>query len=135
MSQIVEAFHLRLLGRQMLGQRMVYVLQATPRPGYKPPNFETKVLTGMQGKLWIDTQTFQWVKVEAEVIHPVWIEGIVARVEPGTRFALDYIPVSNGVWLRKHFVMKSRAKVLLFFLRRGQADESYFGYEKAAPVR
>jgi len=38
------------------------VLKATPRPGYEPPNNEAKVLTGMEGKLWIDEKTFQWVK-------------------------------------------------------------------------
>lgn len=132
MNQLVYAFDFRLLGQQMLGRRMVYILQATPRPGYTPPNLETRVLTGMQGKLWIDTQTFQWVKVEAEVIHPVWIEGFLARVSPGTRFELEYAPVSDDVWLPKHFAMKSRAKVLFFIQRRDQADETYFGYKKAA---
>jgi len=29
----------------------------------------------MEGKLWIDEKTFQWVKVEATVIRPVSIEG------------------------------------------------------------
>jgi hypothetical protein len=41
------------------------------------------VLTGMEGKLWIDEKTFQWVKVEATVIRPVSIEGFLAEVEPG----------------------------------------------------
>ena len=56
----------KLVGEQRLGAQDVYVLKATPRPGYKPPNAEAKVLTGMQGKLWIEKQTFQWVKVEAQ---------------------------------------------------------------------
>jgi len=132
LDQLVQAFDFSLLGRQRVGQRTVYVLQATPRPGYVPPNLETRVLTGMRGKLWIDTRTFQWVKVEAEVIHPVWIAGFLARVDPGTRFALEYGPVSDDVWLPKHFVMKSRAKVLFLIPRRNQADESYFGYQRAA---
>ena len=32
-----------------------------------------------------------------------------------------------------YYAMKARAKVLLLFGRANQADESYFGYEKAAP--
>ncbi|MGD0668597.1 MAG: hypothetical protein ABSB23_13630 [Bryobacteraceae bacterium] len=131
MNQLVQAFNFRLLGEQRLGPRTVYVLQATPRPGYTPPSLETRVLTGMQGKLWIDTETFQWVKVEASVIHPVWIEGFLARVDPGTRFELEYGPVSGDVWLPKHFAMKSRARILFVFRHRGQADQTYFGYEKA----
>ncbi len=131
MNQLVQAFTFRPLGRERLGPHEVYVLEATPRPGYVPPNRETRVLTGMQGKLWIDTKTFQWVKVEAEVIHPVWIEGFLARVDPGTRFELEYAPVSDDVWLPTRFVMKSRAKILFVISHSEQADESYFGYSKA----
>jgi hypothetical protein len=133
MNQLVEAFNFKLLGQQRLGQHTVYVLLATPRPGYAPPNVETRVLTGMQGKLWIDTKTFQWVKVEAEVVHPVWIEGFLARVDPGTRFELEYAPVSGDIWLPTHFGMKSRAKILFFISHRDQADESYFGYSETPP--
>ena len=133
MNQLVQAFDFKLLGRQRLGRHSVYVLRATPRPGYNPPCVDTKVLTGMQGKLWIDTKTFQRVKVEAAVIHPVWIEAFLARVDPGTRFELEYAPVSDDIWLPTHFAMNSRAKILLIFLRRDQEDHSYFGYEKAIP--
>ncbi|MGO9636756.1 MAG: hypothetical protein ACLPSO_02315, partial [Terracidiphilus sp.] len=111
----------------------VYVLQATPRAGYQPPNTETKVLTGMQGQLWIDKQTYQWVKVEAEVMHPVSIAGFLAQVQPGTRFELEKMPVAEGIWLPKHFSMKARAKILFFFSHNTQDDETYFDYRKAPP--
>ncbi len=129
-SQLVSAFNFELVGQQQLGPHQVYVLQATPRPGYIPPNRDTKVLTGMQGKLWIDTKTYQWVKVEAQVIRPVWIEGFLAKVTTGTRFALDYAPVTGDVWLPARFTMQSRAKVLGLFSRHGVADESFSDYQK-----
>jgi hypothetical protein len=34
-----------------------------------PKSRETKVLTGMQGTMWIDTKTYQWVKVTASVFR------------------------------------------------------------------
>jgi len=95
MQQLTEAFDFTLAGEERMGNHRVYVLDATPRAGYKPPNTETEVLTGMQGKLWIDKKTYQWVKVEAEVIHPVSIAGFLAKVEPGTRFELEKMPVGN----------------------------------------
>jgi hypothetical protein len=54
MGEFVKAFDFKLLGETSLNGYDVYVLRATPRPGYHPPNMETQVLTGMQGKLWID---------------------------------------------------------------------------------
>lgn len=53
------------------------------------------MLRGMEGELWIDEATFQWVKVQARVIRPVSIEGFLARVEPGTRFELEKMPVAD----------------------------------------
>jgi hypothetical protein len=52
MEQLTKALDFKLVGEQRLGAQDVYVLKATPRPGYKPPNAEAKVLTGMEGKLW-----------------------------------------------------------------------------------
>ena len=86
MEQLTKGFVFTLGGEQKLGPHEVYVLKATPRPGYEPPNNEAKVLTGMEGTLWIDKKTFQWVKVEATVIRPVSIAGFIAQVQPGTRF-------------------------------------------------
>ena len=130
MDQLVKAFNFRLLGQQTIGPYDVYVLKATPRTGYKPPNMAAQVLTGMQGRLWIDKNTFQWVKVEAEVIHAVSIEGFLARVEPGTRFELEKTPVTDGVWLPKHFAMKSRARILFFLRNNRQEDDTYFDYHR-----
>ena len=135
MEQLTKALDFKLVGEQRLGAQDVYVLKATPRPGYKPPNAEAKVLTGMEGKLWIDKQTFQWVKVEATVIRPVSIGGFLAEVEPGTQFELEKMPLADNIWLPKHFAMKSRAKILFLFTRKSQADEIYSGYHKTAPMQ
>ena len=135
MEQLTKALDFKLVGEQKLGPYEVYVLKATPRPGYEPPNNEARVLTGMEGKLWIDERTFQWVKVEATVIRPVSIEGFLAEVEPGTHFELEKAPVADGIWLPKHFAMKSQAKVLFLFTRKSQADETYSDYHKPAPVK
>jgi hypothetical protein len=86
----------------------------------------------MEGKLWIDKQTYQWVRVEAEVVHPVSIAGFLAQVQPGTRFELDKMPVAEGLWLPKHFSMKAQAKILFLFSHNTQDDETYFDYHKAS---
>jgi hypothetical protein len=132
MQQLTKAFQFKLLGQSKLRSFNVYMLRATPRPGYKPPNMETQVLSGMRGELWIDSATYQWVKVTAKVIRPVSIEGFLARVEPGTRFELQKMPVGDGIWLPKHFAMKSQAKILRLFSRSSQEDDTFSNYHKAA---
>ncbi len=130
MEQLTKAFDFKLQGTQKLGSYEVYWLKATPRPGYQPPNMQTKALTGMEGQLWVDSETYQWVRVEATVVHPVSIEGFLARVEPGTRFELENVPVGEDLWLPKHFAMKANAKVLLLFNHHEQEDQTFFDYRK-----
>ena len=102
-----------------------------PRKGYKPPDRDSEVLIGMQGTLWIDQKTFQWVKVEAHVIHPVRIEGFLAQVEPGTMFEVEKRPVADDIWMASHFSMKSQAKVMLLFPHRGAEDDLFFHYRRS----
>src|SRR5579864_9015532 len=123
MEEFTRAFNFKLLGEQTLNGHDVYAIEATPKPGYRPTDSASKVLTGMRGELWIDKQTFQWVKVEAQVIHPVSIAGFLARVEPGTRFELEKAPVNDGVWLPTHYSMTAEARVLWVISHRGRADE------------
>jgi hypothetical protein len=130
MEQLTRAFDFRVSGQTRLDGRNVYVLNATPRKGYQPPNTEAQVLKGMRGMLWIDQQTSQWVRVRAQVISPVSIAGFLATVEPGTRFELEKMPVSDGIWLPKHFSMRSHARVLGFFNHRSSEDDTWSDYHK-----
>ena len=133
MQQLTLAFNFKLTGEQRLDGYDVYVLRATPKPGYQPPNMDTQVLKGMEGRLWIDKKTYQWVKVEARVIHPVSIEGFLAQVEPGTQFELEKMPVEDDIWLPKHYAMKASAKIFFLFGHKSQDDETYYNYRKLAP--
>lgn len=132
MSELTKAFTFKLVDQRKVRGFTVYVLKAIPRPGYKPPNMEAQVLTGMQGELWIDTKTYQWVKVTAQVIHPVSIEGFLAQVEPGTQFELEKTPVGDGIWMPLHFSMRSHAKVLYMFNRASQEDDTFSNYRKTS---
>ena len=130
MSQMIDAFEFTLAGEARLRGNDVYVLKAMPKPGYHPVNFETEALPGMRGRMWIDKTTFQWVRVEAQVMRPVQIAGFLARVEPGTHFELDKSPVSEGVWLPSRYVMRSQARILDIFPHRGRVDEQYSDYQR-----
>jgi hypothetical protein len=130
LDQLTKAFDFKLVGDADLKGRKVYVLKATPRSGYRPPNRDSHVLTGMEGTMWIDHETFQWVKVEAHVTRPVRIEGFLAEVEPGTQFELEKVAVTADIWLATHFAMKANARVMMVFPHRSQQDIAYFSYHR-----
>jgi hypothetical protein len=130
MGELIKALDFTLLGKETLGRHEVYVLKGTPRADYRPPNQYAKALTGMQGTLWIDAVHFHWVKAEAEVVRPVWLFGFAARIEPGTQFELEQVPIATGLWMPSHFTMQAKAKVLLLFPHYEQENATYFNYRK-----
>lgn len=132
MAQMVQAFDYQLLGIETVDGHQCFVLSASPRPGYEPINRETKVLKGMRGKLWIDTEQYQWVKVLAEVFRPVAFGFFIAKVDPGTEFILEQQPVEGNLWLPSHFNMIVKAKIF-FYSRNSTDDETYTGYRRVTP--
>jgi hypothetical protein len=131
LEELTNAMEFTLVGSETVDSYKTYVLDATPRRGYAPKSVITAVLTGMRGKLWVDQASFRWVKVKAEVVHPVTIEGFLARVEPGTEFELLEMPVDDrsGLWLASHFAMQARARILWLFPKSSMQDETYFHYK------
>ncbi|MFN7997172.1 MAG: hypothetical protein U0Q18_26390 [Bryobacteraceae bacterium] len=135
MRQMIQAFQYKMLANEMLNGHECYVIQATPKPGYNPPNRDTKVLTGMRGKLWIDTHQFQWVRVHAEVFRPVNFGLFIAHVEPGTSFELEERPVNNRIWLPSHFSTEVKANILGFWSHNSRDDETYSEYRPMSDIR
>jgi len=127
MTQMAVAFTFHLNGEEPIDGHPSYVLTAEPRPDYRPVSREAKVLLGMRGKMWIDKDQFHWAKVEAEVIRPVTFGGFIARVDPGTRFALVADPVSNDIWQPRRFEVNVVASVL-FWSRNSVTTDLYSGY-------
>jgi len=132
MAEMARAFDYKLVGQENVNGSPCYVLDATPKPGYQPINRDTKVLKGMRGRMWIDTQNYQWVKVRAEVFRPVTFGLFIAYVQPGTEFSLEDEPVSGNLWLPSHFSVRVKAKIL-FVSRNSLDDETYSNYQPAAP--
>lgn len=126
-SEMADAFDFKLVRHEMLENREVYVIAASPRPGYHPKSWKTRILTGMKGTLWIDQDTCQWVKVEAVAVRPVDYGGIIAKVLPGTRFILKQAPVKPGLWLPAYFSLDVRARVLAWH-KEYTHSETYTDY-------
>lgn len=129
MDQMMKGFDYKLLGEETIHGRRCYALIATPRPGYVPTSRDTKVLTGMRGKMWVDAEDFQWVKIHAEVFRPVTFGLFIARVQPGTEFDLDEAPVAGGLWMPSHFVTRVKAQIL-WWSHNSVDDETYWNYQK-----
>jgi len=130
LSEFTKAFDFAPAGEETVDNHAAFVLVATPRPDYRPPNRTAKVLTGMRGRLWIDKESFHWVKAEAALLKPVSVFGIFAKVLPGTRMRLEMTSVTDSVWLVSRFTVDLRLSVL-WRKSTKSTDTTFNSYEPA----
>jgi len=109
------ALTFQLLGEEMKDGQAAYVFSAAPKEGVVPTTRAAKVLTGIQGKVWVEKQTMHPIRVECNVIRPVPIYGALASVLPGTDIEIGMTKVADSTWLIDTVSMKLRvAKVRVF---------------------
>jgi hypothetical protein len=125
---MVDAFQFQLAGDAEVDGHACWVLDATPKPGYRPSTREGRILEGMKGRLWVNQRTYQWVKVHAEVVRPVSLHGFLAKVAPGTEFDLEQTPVTD-IWLARRFSVRVKASALGFFSENSTEIDTYRDYQ------
>ena len=132
LRDVVEAFDFRLIDEEMVDGRPAYVLQATPHPGYHAHGKYAKMLSRVEGKLWVDKQDFGWIKVDGEVTQSFSMSLFVARVERGSHIILEQACVGDAVWVPKRLEIRATARIL--FLKSLDIERilTYSDYRLAA---
>ena len=64
--EIPEAFDMKLEGTEVIDGHEAWVISGTPRPGYRPKSRESAALLKVLGKIWIEKEGYQWVRLEAQ---------------------------------------------------------------------
>jgi hypothetical protein len=131
LREIPAAFHLRLAGETRLDGRELYVIQATPRPGYTGKDRISRAFPKLKGSLWIDKHTYEWVRAEAEVLETVSYGLFLIRVLPGTKLAIEETYVDGEVWLPSFFKADGTVRLGLIKRMRLQYEIDFREYRKA----
>ena len=90
------------------------VLDFHPNPHWSPPSTTSQGLTGLRGRMWIDPESRQILRMDGEIFQGVnfgW--GMLARVYPGGSLTLTQVPVSPSRWIFSAFSEHIRARALL----------------------
>lgn len=155
-AQLPDAFDLHMKGRQRLGDREVYVIEAIPKDNQNPADAGQEHARHFKMKLWIDPAEAQIVKVEAEVVKEIVVTGIptipgpvanetpmvfesqrIRRLyKPGSVINEEWTRLDDGAWLPKHTYAKVQERIWLELPRadsspwREVRDCTYSGYKK-----
>jgi hypothetical protein len=130
LREIDDAFDFRLLGEDTVDGFSTWVIQAEPRPGYKPHSRDTNILSRLHGKLWVTKDDYRWVKVEAEVIRGISVGLVLARLNPGTQLDFEQKRVQGEVWMPNRVRACVNARLALLKKINLEVDVTYTDYRK-----
>jgi hypothetical protein len=123
-----NAFNFELLREETTDGHPAYVLSGTPKKRTGAMSNAAKVLSGMRGTVWVDKDNFHAVRVECDVVTPVPIYGILAKVLPGTHVGFAMAPVTDSIWLIGEFSMTLKVSKLFLFKSTQVTRSTYSEY-------
>jgi len=128
--EIPDAFDFKLAGEETVDGAPAWVIDATPKPGYKPKASGASMLTKFQGRLWIAKSDYGMVKLDAETLGTVAYRSILFRMSKGSRLHVEMVKVNGEVWMPKLATIAISGKVLLLMGVHGEAEFSFRNYKK-----
>jgi len=111
--EVADAFNFHFVGIEKLNGRDNYVIDADPKPGYKPVRKEAKILPKLRGRLWIDQADSQIAKADVQVIDTVSFGLFLARLHKGSRVMFENTRVNHEVWLQQHVAVTADVRLAL----------------------
>jgi len=128
--EIVDAYDFRLLGEEQVDGRSVFVIEATPRPDFRPKQPHADLLSKFRGKIWIDKNEYQWVKMQAETIDTVSFGLFLVRLHKGSTIAFEQTRVNEEIWLPRHVAVNASARVALMINAAIEQETTFSNYRK-----
>ncbi len=130
--EIPDAFQFKLLGEEPVNGRAAWVIEAAPKPGYRPIDRYSKLYTQVHGRLWIDRADHQWVRLEAELLDPIWFGWILVRIGKGARVKMERMKVDD-VWVPRLLWYTASARVGLILTYTVEEEFKYQNYKELGP--
>jgi|SRR5262245_22549542 len=131
LNEIPEAFDFRLRGEELIEARPVYVIDATPRAGYRPRNSQARLfLPKLKATLWIDKADLSWVRLHAEVIDSLSVGLFLLRLAKGAQLEVEQTRVNEEVWLPKRVSLSASARIGLVKKLNVQQELTFKNFRK-----
>jgi hypothetical protein len=128
-KEIADAYNFLLVGSEILDGHAAYVIDATPRAGFKPHQPNAKFLPKFSFRVWIDKTEEEWIKVDIQCIDTVSVGFFLASIHKGSNIQIEQTKVNDEVWLPKHISLRLDVRVL-FSGENVETDVTYRDYRK-----
>ncbi|MGO8718744.1 MAG: hypothetical protein ACLQMO_05950 [Acidobacteriaceae bacterium] len=118
-----DAFLYQAVGPVQTSNGQIH-LTFTPNPRFSPPTLDARILTGIQGQVWIDSQDLRMVRIEGRVFRNVdfgW--GILGTLRPGGTVGIEQAKTADCGWQLAHLTLNLAGRELLLKALHIQLEE------------
>lgn len=129
-NEVPDAFDFKLAGEGTVGETPCYIVDATPKLGYKFKNPKSSMLSKFKGRLWIAKADYGTVKFDAEALDTVPFHGILFRLAKGSRIHVEFEKVNNEAWFPKLATIQVAGRALLLIGIHADGDYTFRDYKK-----
>jgi hypothetical protein len=130
LREVPDMFDFRLEPDEKIDGLDVWVITATPKPGYQPKHSDGKLLMKMKGKMWIDKAEYQWARLEAETTDTISFGLFLARLGRGAKLVFEQTRVNNEIWLPKREYVNASARLGLVKKLSMEQEVTWNNYRK-----
>lgn len=130
LQRIPEAFEFRMAGETKVGDRVAWMIDATPLPSFHPNDARERMLTKFKGRFYVAKQDSTLLKLEAEAIDTVSFGLVLARLDRGARFSLEKTLINNELWMPVRIKVDFEARLALLKKMKVDLQIDYSGFRK-----
>ncbi len=130
LKELPDAFYFKLAGEEAINGGQAFVIEGTPKPGYRPKSASTAFFPKVKLRLWVGKEDYQWVKIDIESLDTISFGGFLIRLAKGSHVNIETTRVNNEVWLPKRAVIKGSVRIALVKVMRGEIVFTFSDYKK-----
>lgn len=130
MRLLPEAFLFKYKGPVKTAAGTWIALTFTPNPKFSPPDFETRIMIGIRGEIWIDPAELRVVRVSGTTFRQVdfgW--GILGTLYPGAILMIEQTHTPECGWQLSHLKLHLLGKELMFKSLHIELEETGADYQ------
>jgi hypothetical protein len=128
-EEVMKAFTFRLEGDDKVNGFNAWRIAADPRAGFQPKSRQGSILSKIQGRIWVDKQSNEWLKFEMRTLEKISFAGFIATIAPGAVIAAQQMRVNDELWHPEWTRIKLNARALWKRLD-GDIEQTYRNFRK-----
>ena len=108
----------------------VIAFDVSGNPNYKPKKEIDRIIQKLSGKMWVDDQAREIVRLEAQFVESAKIGGgLLASLAKGSNFIFDQEKINGEVWLPSYAEVHVAGRIVFVKLKQNFIDR-YSDYKK-----